>query len=147
MRFFSAHSFFFEKKVVNLYLSANLVRFYEMMKDLVAKDINTNQLDVLFPHNPESSRLLVGCPAQDYSASAIARAVEDADARLINLNVTSLGTPPAGVVALRVGHISPERVARSLERYGYEILSVECDDTADDTLRRRYGELMKMLDI
>lgn len=131
-----------------MYLTANLVRFYEMIKDLAAKDIKTNQLEVLFPHNPDSSRLLIGCAAADYSASRIAQAVEDADARLLNLNVTSLaGDSSEVVVALRVGHLNPERVARSLERYGYDIISIETDGVSDDTLRRRYEELMRILDI
>lgn len=118
------------------------------MKDLAAKDINTNQLEVLFPHNPDSSRLLISCPATDYSASRIAQAVEDADARLLNLNVTSIAAPaPHIVVAIRVGHLNPERVARSIERYGYEVIAMEGDGSSDDTIRRRYEELMKILEL
>jgi len=119
-----------------------------MIKDLAAKDIKTNQLEVLFPHNPDSSRLLISCAAADYSASLIARAVEDADASLLNLNVTSYGAgTPEVVVALRVGHLNPERVARSLERYGYDILNIEADGATDDTLHRRYEELMRILNV
>lgn len=118
------------------------------MKEISAKDGAEYSYDRLFPHNPDSSRLLVGCPTADYSASRIAMAVEDADARLLNLNLTSLSQSPSTVaVALRVSHRDPERVARSLERYGYEIISVETTSAADDTLRRRYEELMHILNL
>ena len=117
-----------------------------MTKDLASKDTKNSQFEAFFPPNPDSSRLLVGCAPGDYSASLIARAVEDADASLINLNVTSLQSDEAAlVVALRVDHRDPERVARSLERYGFRILSVEDGGVADETLRLRYEELMRYL--
>ena len=118
-----------------------------MTKDLAAKENKKDQIEVFFPHNPDSSRLLVGCRAGDYSASRIAHAVEDADARLLNLNVTGLESEMGIVVALRVGHRDPQRVARSLERYGYTILSVESDNPSDDIIQRRYEELMRILEI
>ena len=81
-------------------------------------------------------------------ASRIARAVEDADARLLNLNVTSLSSEQAQlVVDLRVDHRNPERVARSLERYGYTILNTDAGMLDDDTTRSRYEELMKYLSL
>ncbi|MDE6684329.1 MAG: hypothetical protein K2J94_04020, partial [Duncaniella sp.] len=52
---------------------------------------STPSLERLFPPRDESSRLLVSCITSDYSASRIARAVEDADAHLLNLNVTTDG--------------------------------------------------------
>lgn len=104
------------------------------------------ELEAFFPHNPDSSCLTVACAAADYAASRIARAVEDADAPLLNLNVTSGNSADSHVmVALRVGHRNPERVARSLERYGYNVLSVDADGADDDTLRQRYEELMRYL--
>ena len=119
-----------------------------MTKELAAKDNKIDQIEVFFPPNPDSSRLLVGTSVDSYVASRIARAVEDADARLLNLNVTSLTSDDARlVVALRVDHRNPERVARSLERYGYTILNMDSNAIDDDTIRRRYDELMKYLSL
>ena len=47
----------------------------------------------LFPQVDESTELTITCRPSQYSASAIAHAVEDADAHLLNLNVTA-GTAP-----------------------------------------------------
>lgn len=80
------------------------------------------KLEALLPDNPESSSLLVACRPADYSASAIAKAVEDCDTQLLGLAVTSMRHPDGRiVVALRVGARSPGAAARSLERYGYEV--------------------------
>ena len=107
-------------------------------------------MEVIFPPNPESSRLLIGLAKGDFMASHIARAVEDADARLLNMNVTSLlhDNPSGVVVDLRVSHRNPERGVRSLERHGYNVLNIDAAEPAtDDTIRRRYDELMHILSI
>lgn len=81
-----------------------------------------SKFEHLFPEITDSAWLSISCRKGDYSASRIARAVEDADAHLINLNVTSL--PADGdslVVSLRVNHRNPISVIRSLARYGYHI--------------------------
>lgn len=119
-----------------------------MTKEIAVKDTEKMEMEVFFPHNPDSSCLTVACGVADYAASHIARAVEDADARLLNLNVTSAAANSGRVVvALRVGHRDPERVARSLERYGYTVLGVRADEADDLTLRRRYDELMRYLQL
>lgn len=119
-----------------------------MTKDLAAKDEKIERLETFFPPNRESSSLLIGCSTADFSASRIARAVEDCDAALLNLNVTSLEFDGAALaVALRVSHRDPSRVIRSLERYGYTVLSVEADVDSDPRLRRNYDELMRYLNI
>ncbi|GFI52668.1 hypothetical protein IMSAGC021_00974 [Muribaculaceae bacterium] len=46
-------------------------------------------IERLFPKMEESSTLVLTCRRGDYSASRIARAVDDADAHLLNLNVTA----------------------------------------------------------
>ena len=63
-------------------------------------------LERLFPPVRESSMLMVACRRGDYSASRIARAVEDCDAHLLNLNVTAdTDSFDNRIVAeLRVGH-------------------------------------------
>lgn len=107
-------------------------------------------IDRLFPHLDESSRLLVSCIPADYSASRIARAVEDADAHLLNLNVTTDGEKLDNrlVAELRVSHRSPMAVARSLERYGYEVVDVDHSAITDDSMATdRLNELLHYLDL
>lgn len=103
----------------------------------------------LFPPQPESSELTVECPRIDYSASAIARAVEDADAHLLNLNITA-DTAAEGCVAvdIRVSHRNAGSVARSLERYGFRVIDMGHGFDADTELtRRRIDEFMSRIDI
>lgn len=117
--------------------------------------------DYLFPPVPESSRLLVGCRREDYSASRIAHAVEDCNAHLLNLNVTAGdsktlpdGTPDSGsdakfpvMIDLRVSHINAESISRSLERYGYTVLETQSTTADYDTQRRRIDGLFRYLEI
>lgn len=118
--------------------------------------------EYLFPPVAESSRLLVGCRREDYSASRIAHAVEDCNAHLLNLNVTSIdnakdsdvdgenvneGKFPV-VCDLRVSHRNAESISRSLERYGYTVLAASTNEKADDSvLRRRIDELFRYLEV
>ena len=82
----------------------------------------------------------VAYPAGDYSASRIARAVEDADAHLLNLNVTSDSERSDNRITaeLRISHRDPEAAARSLERYGYEVIGAEGTADSDDSLMRSH---------
>lgn len=79
----------------------------------------------LFPQLDDYTELTVVCPSGEYSASAIAHAVEDADAHLLNLNVVA-GTQPNSptTVILRVNHSRGDSVARSLARYGYDTVEM-----------------------
>ena len=107
--------------------------------------------EYLYPPVADSSRLLVGCSREDYSASRIAHAVEDCDAHLLNLNVTSFNTGYDAdtyyadnskfpvVFDIRVSHRNADSIMRSLERYGYTVLDTEdapcllyTSDAADD---------------
>lgn len=105
----------------------------------------------LFPPQDEECSLTVWCMPAQFSASAIARAVEDCDAHLINLNVTSDRTPVGElVVDLRINHRHGEAVARSLERYGYTVASVDgkaSEDPSTSVAMARVGELLHYLDI
>lgn len=98
----------------------------------------------LFPPVEESSELSVACYRTDYSASRIAHAVEDVDAHLLNLNVTSLVTDHGEVVVdLRVNRRSAASVARSLVRYGYRVVDIhDADEPISDSLSERVGELL-----
>ncbi len=90
------------------------------------------------------------CRRSDYSASLIARAVEDCDAHLLNLNVTALSGEEADdlVVDLRINHRNALSVARSLERYGYEVTDIAgLDPAVADTVSDRIGLILHNLEI
>lgn len=106
----------------------------------------------------ESSRLLVGCRREDYSASRIARAVEDCNAHLLNLNVTSFGDSLSAaddgdaeelrfpvVFDIRVNHRSAGSVSRSLERYGYTVLAAADSNEPDEVTADRIEALLRYL--
>lgn len=84
------------------------------------------------PMRDDCSVLVVECAPADYSASHIARAVEDADVHLVDL----LSTPAAEGklhVTMRVRCEDPEAVVHSLERYGYDVLSVWASEGVSPT--------------
>lgn len=106
---------------------------------------------VLNPPMPEeASELLLSCAPADYSASVIARAVEDCNAQLLALSVTALrdkaGLP---VIALRVNVRDSSGVERSLRRYGYDPVNVGAsgDNAARRRAQERARELIHYLDI
>lgn len=105
----------------------------------------------LFPYSPDASTLVVACQPQDYSASVIARAVEDCDAHVINLNVLGERTAYGALqVALRIDRRNAFPVSRSLSRFGYDIVEVDSPHEADfDTehTRSRANELLRYLEI
>lgn len=107
---------------------------------------------LLFPAGNEACELLVACNPDDYSASRLAHAVEDCDAHLVNMNLTGVRTLSSElVVALRVSLANPAPVIRSLERYGFRIISsyapTEIIDKNEETSRQRAAELLHLLDI
>lgn len=107
----------------------------------------------LMPPQAEASTFTVACRADDYSASALARAVEDSDAHLINLNVTDLRLDDGRItIELRTNRRNPAATVRSLERYGYEVLTDNTDnsensDNFEDSLRLRAAELLHIINI
>lgn len=119
------------------------------------------QNDYFYPPVAESSRLLIGCSREDYSASRIARAVEDCDAHLLNLNITArpdktgdeegeaFRMPYQYLVDIRVSHRNASGVKRSLERYGYDVLDILSAEHSEDSemMRKRIDELFRYLEI
>ena len=119
------------------------------------------QNDYFYPPVAESSRLLIGCSREDYSASRIARAVEDCDAHLLNLNITArpdktgdeegeaFRLPYQYLVDIRVSHRNASGMKRSLERYGYDVLDILSAEHSEDSemMRKRIDELFRYLEI
>lgn len=77
----------------------------------------------------DCSVITVECDPRDYSASALAHAVEDSDAHLVDL-LTAPGENGLITVTLRVRHSDPTAAVRSLERYDYHV--VEAHSSGDD---------------
>lgn len=107
----------------------------------------------LFPLVDDTSELTLVCRRADYSASTIARATEDCDAHLINLNITADpapdGNPDSIVVELRVARRDPSAVARSLARYGYDVVDTRTlySSDSDERAIERLRELVRHLEV
>lgn len=111
-------------------------------------------VDRLFPPVAEGSSLIVAVSPGDYLASTIARAVEDTDAHLLNLNVSDDRTEDDELmVHLRIDRRHALAAARSLERYGYRVVAVDSGNSTqdesvdDDTTRERVNALLRYLEI
>lgn len=99
---------------------------------------------------PESTDLLVSCPPADYSASAMARAAEDCDAHITHLHLLSQRAENGDLMtALRVNRVDGLAVARSLERYGYRVVSIRSPLASDgmESLSQRAKEVMHYLEL
>lgn len=101
----------------------------------------------LMPDLPDTSVIEASCAQGQYSASAIARAIEDTDANLLSL----LCRPaPGGMlhITLRIDHADPSAAVRSLERYGYGIRAAYGTSYSDAELsRERITALQRYLNI
>ena len=80
----------------------------KLQKYIAGSLSHREKAETLTPPLPqEASELLLSCPPADYSASSIARAVEDCDAQLLALSVTGMRDPEGlPVIALRVNVLS-----------------------------------------
>lgn len=117
--------------------------------DTLTADDAMRCLARLYPHRDEACELTLVCRPGEYSASLIARAVEDCDAHLINLNVTDDPDDIGHVtVELRVGQRTGYAVARSLARYGYEVTDIRGADrdVEHEVARDRVNELIRILE-
>ncbi len=134
----------------NLLLKNQITKKLTIENEILAsKAVDNERHPGLKPLPTDTAWLVVSCPRADYSASAIARAVEDADAHLLSLNVESeLDDEGMLRVSLRISHIHSRAVARSLERYGYSVVETSDGDDGDNAvLRRRAAELLHILEI
>ena len=121
---------------------------------LASKSVNTQKrLEHLIPPQTEATVLTVACHPDDYCASSLARAVEDSEAHLINLNVTDCRLDDGRIaIELRTNHCNGGATARSLERYGFEVLEIESTTgdsivDSDPTLSARAAELLHILNL
>ena len=105
---------------------------------------------MLFPPVEDSCEITIAAMPSHFSASHVARAIEDCDAHLINLNVLHR-TLDSGelTVMLRATLANPEPAIRALERYGYRVIEIHTSnpDAANDSLQTRIDELLVHLGI
>lgn len=101
----------------------------------------------MLPYSPDGSELTAVCAPDHYSASEVARAVEDADAHLLSL----LAYPGEGgelAVYVRTDRADPSEVTRSLERHGYTVRRAAGAAYADAALAaERLAELAHYLNV
>ncbi len=97
----------------------------------------------------DTTDLLVTCTPDDYSASAIARAVEDCDAHLLSLSVNPRRDESGRLlVSLTVNRLDGTAIARSLERYGFRVDNISGPGGAiDKSLRDRALEVIHYLEV
>lgn len=89
----------------------------------------------------------VECTPADYSASIIARAVEDVDVHLVDL-LSHPAEEGKMRVMLRVRCDDPTSVVHSLERYGYEVVSTGGRRLRDEQIsRERLLALQTLLNV
>lgn len=95
----------------------------------------------------DSSVVTIECDPQEYSASLLAHAVEDADAHLVDL-FSAPGEGGRLRVTLRVRSLDPTAAIHSLERYGYSVVeSGNGDAEIDDTLAERLASLQALINV
>jgi hypothetical protein len=95
----------------------------------------------------DCSVITVECAAGDYSASHLARAVEDADVHLVDL--LSVPASEGNIrVMMRVRCTDPTAVVHSLERYGYDVVEVYANSYSnEETALNRLLEVQTLLNV
>ncbi len=102
---------------------------------------------LMMPPRPESSQVTVTCTPSEYSATSLARAVEDADAHLLDLY--TLPAPHGNLkVVMRTSRTDPSPVVHSLRRYGFSVTETEGMTYSDhDRAAERLEELRRYFDL
>lgn len=95
----------------------------------------------------DSSLICVECAPAEYSASSLARAIEDADAHLVDL--WTVPTDHNTIMAtLRVRHIDPSVCVHNLERHGFKVVDAVGASYSDATLAaERLLQLQALLNV
>lgn len=141
--------------------STKLIRNFQNKKRLAANNgiltkfmagrlSRLERLEALLDPDNGAAELLVAVDPGDYSASGIARAVEDCDSQLLALSVTPMRDALGRlVVMVRVDSAAGPAVSRSLERYGYETIHTRFpgDDAARLRAMDRANELLRYLTV
>ncbi|MCM1377915.1 MAG: hypothetical protein NC097_02000 [Clostridium sp.] len=119
----------------------------DSLQGVITADSLLEGLGRLVTPRDDASLICVECAPADYSASALAHAVEDADAHLVDL-WTAPTNRDSLLVTLRVRHSDPSACIHHLERYGFKVVDAVGADFADaDVARERLRELQVLLNV
>ncbi len=84
---------------------------------------------------------------RDYSLGAIARIVEEEDAKILSAFVTSGPDAETVELTLKVNRQELGRVIASLERYEYAVKEMYAEHDYSESLKERYESLMNYLNV
>lgn len=114
---------------------------------IIDSDSMLEGLGSLIAARDDSSEISLECSPAEYSASSIARAVEDTDAHLVDL-LTRPGDDGMIRVTMRIRHNDPSAAVHSLERYGYNVTEAHGKANGDISLAaERLLELRALLNV
>ncbi|MCC5919670.1 MAG: CBS domain-containing protein [Cyclobacteriaceae bacterium] len=92
--------------------------------------------------------LVMSMPQIDYSLNELSRLIESDNGKIISLNVSEDPKDAMRViVTLKLNLQDMSRIIATLERFGYNIISVFQEKNTVENSKDRYGLLMKFLDI
>lgn len=92
--------------------------------------------------------LVLTMAVQDYAPTLLSRIIEDNNAKMISLYVTSDSNGRDLTVTIKVNTQETSSMMRSFDRYGYMVRSSFMGDSQlDDFYRSRYEEFMKYMNI
>lgn len=84
---------------------------------------------------------------RDYSLSTLAHIVEDEDAKILSLFVTSLPDAETIELTMKINRQELSRIVASMERYDYLVKESFAEVDYADSLQERYDSLMNYLNI
>lgn len=114
---------------------------------VIDRDMLLRGLGQLLMPRDDSSMIVVRCSPAEYSASALSRAVEDAEANLVDL-WTRPGEEGDIIVTLRVRHLDPSACVHHLGRHGFEVIEATGSTYADAEIAlERLQELQALLSV
>ena len=116
--------------------STNIVTKNRILEKILPKDDKSAFERHIYPDIEDWSVLIVTCSRSDYSASRIAHAGCDGDS-------------DRPLIELRVSASNVTSVARSLERYGFEVLDMRSSSASlvSTTDNSRIEHLLRLLDV
>lgn len=100
----------------------------------------TDRTKISFSRTEDSSLISLSIPVRDYSASAIARAVEDSDSHLLAM-ATSPSEDGMLETIIKVGRKDPAGAVRSLRRYGFNVTYADESPIFEQLSKERLDQL------
>ncbi|MDE6338470.1 MAG: hypothetical protein K2K97_01620 [Muribaculaceae bacterium] len=114
---------------------------------IVTRDSMLEGIGRMLAARDDCSVIALECAPGDYSASRIARAVEDTDAHLVDMCTAPVDGGKMQVL-LRVRRNDPSPTVHSLERYGYDVVwSYGSENVDSDVAAWRLLELKTLLEV